>query len=136
MSEIPERKVLKEVLSNLKSKSLSSNMVHKQQITLTRGEINTAIEWIMKKTKGKADFVSFGLMSLLQRVQLLTEKLVLISNTAISDMESYIDALERYSTNLDNTLTKIFEQARKVAEEQIKQQEELMKRKPPSEPYV
>jgi len=131
MSEMPERKVLKKVLAKLKSKTLSSNEMRKQQATLAIKEMDIAMQELSKRIKKGPDVLNLWLMNLFQIIKSLVEKLVLTSDTASSDMESYIDALERYSINLDKTLWDAIEQAKKEAEEQIKKQEELMKKKSP-----
>lgn len=131
MSKLSERKVLKKVLANLKSKSISSNTIRKEIVTTTLKDINSAWVELGKETWKKNPTLKLGLTALIQHVELLIEKLVSRSEMAVNDMEIYVDALERYSTNLDSTLTKIFQRAIKKAEEEIKRQRELMKRKPP-----
>lgn len=132
MSEMPERKVLKEVLANLKSKSLGSNEERKMNVASIMKELYDAMQLLTEQIeKDPTDPMKLLRMNIMQRVQLLIDKVISSSDNAMKDMEIYIDALERYSTNLDETLAKIFEQARRMAEKQIKQQEEKMKRKSP-----
>ena len=136
MSESPERKTLKEVLANLKSKSLSSKGICKKHIAFVLESINETMKMIDEQLEKKPTPRNVTFMRLMKTIQTLLNDVISSSNTTISDMEIYIDALERYSVNLDNTLTEIFEQARKQAEEEIKKQEVLMKREPPKSMIV
>ena len=136
MSESPERKTLKEVLANLKSKSLSSKGICKQHIAFVLESINETMKMIDEQLEKKPTPRNVTFMRLMKTIQTLLNDVISSSNTTISDMEIYIDALERYSANLDSTLNEIFEQARKHAEEEIKKQEELMKREPPKSMIV
>lgn len=141
MSELPERKALKEILLKLKTKTLateghyrtySSNVVEKfdkiQKLATKRLEVE-------KKDSPPIVQLKMNIEEIVYMVYEQIREVIEHSQNVCDDLKLYIDSLEIYSTELDKTLTDIFEQARKAAEEQIKQQEEIMKRKSP-ESYI
>lgn len=138
MAELPERKVLKDMIVKLKAKVIESQ----QTFLNTSASINTvmtygldrSLEAQSKMQSSDGLVVMQGISSILQMYH---QNFVLLNNNIsalIKDMNLYIETLEKYSTELDNTLSGIFQmaedKAKKDAEEQQKQQEELMKKQP------
>ena len=131
MSDTPEKKVLKETLTRLKTKSITSISSYKLAIKPFFDTYRDMMKSLTQMTselreedKQKASTLIFLLSYLLQDF----ERLVTSSLATIDDMKLYADTLESYSVELDNTLTAIFEQAKKYAEEKTKEQQELMKK--------
>jgi hypothetical protein len=128
LSEIPARKVLKEMLVKLKTKTINSQILLAvtsfSMSTTTTESIKTALDGVMKMPDGEAKKNSLLLLTIFQswnqNLNLLNANIV----NLIGDMNLYIETLEKYSTELDNTFTSIIEQAKKEAEEQRRQQEE------------
>ena len=129
MSKLPERKALKEILIDLKSKTLTSEQRYKQLETEIIDLFENCEREVLKLTQKRKDLI--GLVSIVESLRLHLRNFVSNSNTTLEDMQLYIKSLERYSTELDKTLTDIIKEAEKLANEQIKQQKELMKRKAP-----
>lgn len=129
MAELPERKVLKEILAKLKAKTISeedhfNNQMHNTWNLFIRSD-DQALK-LVEERKGNISVESHKNV-----VHILLEQvgdLIHDSIHILEDMKLYIDSLEKYSTELDKTLSEIFEQARKQAEEQIKQQAEFVKK--------
>ena len=133
MSEIPERKVLKEMLVKLKRKTIISKRRHRQLETQTN-RILPLLANKLGEIAGKRMSMSTRTQSILGMVSEFLhyfDALVSSSDGLVENLEIYMETLERYSAELDKTLTGIFEQAKKLAEEQQKKQEELRKRKAP-----
>ena len=141
MSELPERKALKEILLKLKTKTLASEKYYRTSSSdLLKGfeEIENLSKKRLKVEEGDVpEIIEFKLKlkSLMHGIYERVHEAIFLSYSICDDLKLYIDSLEIYSTELDKTLTSILEQARKQAEEQIKQREELMKRKSP-ESYI
>ena len=133
MSETPEKKVLREMLAELKAKTIGSEeRFNQSRLDLYNKVIGTwkrLTELLEKKKIGKEVGIYLGLI--LRELHAFVDMSFLYSDTALEDFKIYLSALERYSSELDKTLTSIFERAQKIAEEQRKKQEELMKRKAP-----
>jgi len=133
--EIPERKVLKEMLKKMKAKVIESE----KNVLLLSASMNESMTKDVSKSheiaKGMPDVqtktVSLLLVSVFDTWRRNFDLLNTTINALIGDIDLYIETLERYSIELDSTLTNIFEEAKKMAEEQRKKQEELMKKKPP-----
>jgi hypothetical protein len=128
LSELPERKVLKETLAKLKSKSHASFLLYNwtikafnENLKKQLDEMRNSMALLNEEEKRKV-----GLLLLLIGV-IANEfnQVILQSIDTIDDFSTYTDVLERYSTELDNTLIKIFEEANKLAEEQVKKKKEL-----------
>lgn len=134
MSQTPERKVLKEMLTKLKAKVIDSRIRFLQQSVLLSESMTKPLqetyENVTKMPEGREKMFSFLILSMFntwnQNFNLLNSTIVAL----VGDMNLYIETLERYSTELDSTLADIFEQAEKMAEERRKKQEELAKKKP------
>lgn len=130
MAELPERKVLKEILAKLKTKTLSSQETVSKSVT----SMIRLTEAIDEMTEGEFKDTKVKEMVIVMRrtINILKISVFDLVNTFFStldDMNLYTESLEKYSGELDKTLNEIFEQARKQAEEQIKKQRELMKRR-------
>ena len=134
MSETPEKRVLKEMLTKLKAKIIASQKGYFGLSTsMLEGMTDTTkacLEGTMKMPEGQAKDRALMLTSLIQSWMQNINLLNTTTTNLIVDMSIYIDTLESYSTKLDNTLTDIFQRARKMAEEEEKRREELRKRKP------
>lgn len=134
MSEIPERKVLKNILSKLKSKTVISERRFKNSLEHNDKLFDTILKDV-EKTSEKGSEVHKPIYQLVSRLADLFSNFSLEALGLIEEYELYIESLESYSTALDKTLWSAIEQARKEAEEQIKKQEGIMKRKSP-ESYI
>jgi hypothetical protein len=132
MSELPERKVLKNLLVDLKSRTLSSEDEFKNKQS---DFLNGLAEMVAKlKDLGDKHQVE-GANSFILLISIIASSFNQLAETvrrSHDDMRLYIKALEQYSVELDKTLTEIFEQAKKQAEEQIEQEEALRKRTSPN----
>lgn len=131
MSELPERKVLKDILLRLKTKTITSEERHKKLASSVsdtfEGYVGNA--WNIAKDKNK-EFDRKGTVAIFR---LMSEQLGLLirdSDGLSEDMKLYIEALENYCAELDKTLWTAIEQAKQQAEGQIKQQEERIKKEP------
>ena len=133
MSEAPEKKVLRELLSELKAKTMISEERFQKSVADVDKRIIKLWEMLErlldKKQIEKTIATALGL--LITSLDAQVEMSFTHSMTTLEDFKIYVGALERYSSELDQTLSDIFEQAKKMAEEQRKKQEELMKRKAP-----
>jgi len=129
MAEVPERRVLKDILAKLKAKTISEEKYFQQQtqsiLNLFTKSHEQALLW--KKERKNSISVDSHLNTVYTLFEQLSD-LIRGSTDVLEDMKLYIDSLEKYSSELDKTLSDIFEQAKKQAEEQIKQQEELTKK--------
>ena len=133
MSEVPEKKVLRELLLELKTKTLRSEERFLKSQADVYGKISElwkTLTEMLEKNQIEKDVVSL-LGFILRELHSLIDMSSTCSTVTLEDFKLYVGALERYSSELDKELTGIFEQAKKIAEEQRKKQEELMKRKPP-----
>jgi hypothetical protein len=130
--ENPERKILKDLLSKLRVKSLKSQLA-------TLGEIDA----ILKIAGEILEIINkYGKTEQSERVMTTTlfpslYALIRRIHNAFGDVKLYVTSLEQYSLALDNTLAAIFDMAKKeeerVKEEQEKiesQLDELRKREP------
>jgi hypothetical protein len=134
MTELPEKKVLKDLLIKLKARTLSSE----ESFQKTQADSFTSLKDILlklielnKDATGRDKEIAKGFLTL---VSLIGSDFKGISESAQryhQDLKLYLETLEQYSTDLDKTLSQIFEEARKQGEEQIKEQEELRKRTSP-----
>ncbi len=135
MTELPERKVLKQILEKLKTKTMSSKSNVSKRAMETYGsleEINKRFEEIIKgipESQGEAKMVIEQVKILFRVISIGFGILISQYEDALADMSLYVGSLENYSQELDKTLSGIFEQATKNAEEQIKKQNELMPKK-------
>lgn len=135
-TEFPERKVLKDLLTKLKSHTIASEEeLRKEEERFMKRfeESHEKLKALAKKcetTPNVKDTVD-AFSEVIIRMDLLTEDFAKSVHRNDENVKFYIEALEEYSTELDGTLTDIFERARKDAEEQIKQQEKLRKRTTP-----
>jgi len=131
--EAPERKVLKEMLLKLKTKTITSQAMFaglslSMSTSLTEG-LKNALEGVLKMPDSEA---KKGALLMLVVFQTWNQNLNLLNVSIanlVGDMNLYIETLEKYSTEIDNTFTSIVEKARKMAEEQQKQQEEQRKKR-------
>ena len=134
MSEIPERKVLKETLLTLKTRVIASQMTFFQlSISVSKKiekTLKESLEEVMEMPEGKKKTESLLMLTLVNTLNQNSNLLLTNIGYIVDIMNLYIDTLERYSMELDNTLTSIFEEAKKRVEEQQKQQEKLRKKEP------
>jgi hypothetical protein len=138
MAELPERKLLKEVLTDLKAKTIRSKSSVEQSIKVLTDYLSA----VKQKTyeiheaqkaqipDGSAKLVYEYTVEIENRVTDLMKEYLRASD----DDSTYIKWLEKYSTDLDKTLYGAIEAGTKKAEEQIKEQNELMSKK--KEDYV
>ena len=135
-TEFPERKVLKNLLTKLKSHAIASQeeLRREEERFIKRfEESHEKLKVLARKcetvpnVKDAVDAFS----EVIIRMDLLTEDFTKSVHRNDENMKFYIETLEEYSTELDGTLTGIFESAKKQAEEQIRQQEELRRRASP-----
>jgi hypothetical protein len=136
LTEFTEHKVLKDLLTRLKSHAIASeeDLKKEEERFIKRFEeshnrLRTVANQCENNPEAKQAFGAFSEITALMDV--LAEDFTQSVHRNNENQRFYIDALEEYSTELDGTLTDIFERARKEAEEQIKQQEELRKRTSP-----
>ena len=131
MSEIPERKVLKETLLKLKTRVIASQKTFFQLSLLvsekTEKTLKESIDQVLEMPEGKKKTESLLMLTLINSMNQNSNLLLTNIGYIVDTMNLYIETLERYSMELDNTLTSIFEEAKKMAE---KRQQDLMKRKP------
>ena len=136
MSEFPEKKVLKDLLANLKKKTITSE----DELKKTEETLATPVQNYRNKLLKNIDSdeviknspvlvsLAHNLIRFMDTIEIQIKNYSNVVHRNCDETKLYIEALEKYSTELDNTLTSIFEQATKQAEEQIKQQEELSKK--------
>ncbi len=136
MTEFTEHKVLKDLLTKLKSHAIASeeDLKKEQERFIKRFEeshnrLRTVAGQCENNPQAKQVFDTFSEIILLMDV--LAEDFTKSVHRNDENQRFYIEALEEYSAELDGTLTDIFERARKEADEQIKQQDELRKRTSP-----
>ena len=134
MSEIPERKVLKNILSKLKSRTVTCERRFRQSLLSDTKLFDTILKDLEKLSEKGSEVLepAYRLVSILHNVFI---RFSLEALSLLEEYELYIESLESYSAELDKTLWDAIEQAKKEAEEQIKKQEEIMKRKSP-ETYI
>jgi len=131
MSEIPERKVLKDILLKLKTKTITSEERHGKLAITTRNAFRGYSNAIRKIVEDKSKTINKrGLLGAFGMIEEQVQALISDADALREDMKLYIEALEKYCAELDKTLWDAIEQTRKEAEEQIKQQEKLMKKEP------
>jgi len=135
MSELPEKKVLKEMLEKLKAKVIGSQNTFLglsiSTSTSMTESLQETLKNVVKMPEGKEKTFGYLILSMFNTWNQNFNLLNITVGALLSDMNLYIETLERYSMELDSTLTTIFEGAKKMAEEQQKKQEELKKKKPP-----
>ena len=132
MSELPERKVLKEILLKLKTKTITSQ----ERYNLAAKEVNSIFKGVSERAiKRGGPLPPKEELILLTTLDDAVKMFIINTYGVLEDIRLYIEALEHYCAELDKTLWDAIEQAKKEAEEQIKKQEELMKRKSP-ESYI
>jgi hypothetical protein len=136
MGELPEKKVLKDLLTKLKSHTISSEedlKKEEERFTKRFEESHTRLLAVTKKCENTPEVkeATEAFSEIILLMDILIEDFAKSVHRNNENLRFYIDALEEYSTELDGTLTEIFDRARKEAEEQIKQQEELRKRTSP-----
>jgi hypothetical protein len=135
-TEFPERKVLKDLLTKLKSHTIASEEeLRKEEERFMKRfeESHEKLKVLAKKceTAPNVKDTVDAFSEVIIRMDLLEEDFAKSVHRNNENVKFYIEALEEYSTELDGTLTDIFERARRDAEEQIKQQEKLRKRTTP-----
>jgi len=134
MSELPERKVLKETLLTLKTRVITSQRAFFQLSISVSKEIEKtlkeSLDQVLEMPEGKKKTESLLMLTLVNTLNQNSNLLLTNIGYIVDTMNLYIDTLERYSMELDNTLTSIFEEAKKRVEEQQKQQEELRNKEP------
>ena len=136
MSEIPERKVLKEMLAKLKSKAINSEKFYQVFVVGIISRFENLLQDLGKAYKENPDSeLGFKIIALIRSLRDNIYWMMTTFANALEDKKIYLESLESYSKELDDTLSDIFKQAEKMAEEQRKQQEEIMKRKSP-ESYI
>ena len=135
-TEFPERKVLKDLLTKLKSHTIASEEELRKEeerfmkrFEESHGKLKALAEKCETAPRVKDAVDAFS--EVIIRMDLLAEDFAKSVHRNAENVKFYIEALEEYSTELDGTLTDIFERARKDAELQIRQQEELRKRTSP-----
>ena len=130
MAELPERKVLKETLIDLKAKTIRSRSSVATSIKTfidTLDEIKQKTEEIHKSQKeqvphGPAEAVSMYITT----IEKWFIDLASTYFSALDDESMYIKLLENYSTELDKTLYDAIEAGKKKAENQTEEQNKLM----------
>ena len=131
MSELPERKVLKDILPKLKLKAMNSENRFEQSATNTMSslakDINDVKQQIDKAKSGKEKALLVVFLALANSMYSTTNMLIMTARTVVEDLKIYIDSLEKYSMELDKAFWGAIE---KEVEKQRKQQEELRKKEP------
>lgn len=133
MSESPEKKVLKQTLVRLKSKTITSLESYGESTKNTFQLINSLLASFEKSSsqlEGEQREAMQTIVFMFEDVRNDVTQLVRRSLDVIDDWRTYTDVLESYSTELDNTLENIFEKAIRDSEEQIQKQRQLTDRKP------
>ena len=134
MPELPERKVLKEMLLKLKAKIIATQQsYYKLSSDLSQSVEKGLKKYLMETSQMPEGEVKTQSLLLATVVNGITQNYNMLGSSVaslIGDMNLYIETLESYSTELDNTLSDIFKEAEKQAEEQRKQQEDLRKKEP------
>ena len=133
MSESPEKKVLKQTLVRLKSKTITSLESYGESTKNTFQLINSLLASFEKSTsqlEGEQREAMQTIVFMFEDVRNDVTQLVRRSLDVIDDWRTYTDVLESYSTELDNTFENIFEKAIRDSEEQIQKQRQLTDRKP------
>lgn len=134
MSDLPERKVLKNLLAELKSRTIASTEDVKEEQDGFFEQVSSLFKKITHINEESGDElreVTGDFANLFGIIVLSLRGLMRCVNRNREDTRLYIKALEDYSVELDNTLTQIFEQAKKQAEDQMKENEQLRKRTSP-----
>jgi hypothetical protein len=133
LSESPEKKVLKQTLVRLKSKTITSLESYGESTKNTFQLINSLLASFEKSSsqlEGEQREAMQTIVFMFEDVRNDVTQLVRRSLDVIDDWRTYTDVLESYSTELDNTLENIFEKAIRDSEEQIQKQRQLTDRKP------
>ena len=134
MSEPPERKVLKQTLVRLKSKTITSFELYAGYTETISENLIKAINILKEniprieeeETKRTAEFIELALTGISSELSRLFKQ----SIDVIDNWRIYTDVLESYASELDKTLNKIFDEAIKASKEQVKKQKELINKKP------
>jgi len=134
LSEPPERKVLKQTLVRLKSKTITSFELYAGYTETISENLIKAINILKEniprieeeETKRTAEFIELALTGISSELSRLFKQ----SIDVIDNWRIYTDVLESYASELDKTLNKIFDEAIKASKEQVKKQKELINRRP------
>lgn len=131
MSELPERKVLKDILPKLKLKAMNSDNRFEQSATNTMSslvkDINDLKQQIEISKSGKERTISVLFLALANSMYSTINMLIMTARTVVEDSKIYIDSLEKYSSELDKAFWGDIE---KKIEEERKKQEQRMKKEP------
>jgi hypothetical protein len=132
MSELPEKKVLKNALTKLKANAITTNEKYNTQVKSFSEYLKMVANGLqdIPKPSGQDARRIGAVIILLADIEQKVGQLVNGSLEAINDWKTYTEVLENYSAELDNTLTKIFEDAIKQSEERIEKQKELIGKPP------
>jgi hypothetical protein len=131
LSELPERKVLKNTLMKLKSNVIRADETYDGQIKGFNEVIFHTMQGLNNIKASGADAQAVGgMIILVGTIAQAVQQLVKQSLETINHWRTYTEVLENYSAELDSTLTKIFEDAVKQSEEQSEKQKELFKGQP------
>jgi len=134
LSEPPERRVLKQTLVKLKSKTITSFELY-AGYTETISESLIKVISILKEnipkiedeeTKRTAEFILLALTGISSELTRLFRQ----SIDVVDNWKIYTEVLESYASELDKTLNRIFDEAIKASREQVKKQKELIHKKP------
>jgi hypothetical protein len=144
MADIPDRKVLKDVLALLKARSLASEERYNRIYQLVMDyALKTSNEAVKKFDDSNQPLDATYVATALSYVIDFFRQAHGWSLQLVDDLKLYIESLETRSSELDSAFwsgieeqaKRIVEEKKKEQEEQIKQQEEQLKRKP-STPIV
>jgi len=129
MAELPERKVLKETLVNLKAKTLRSDSVVLQSFKTLLSDLDRIRQKSYELYESQKVPIPHGPAELLNNYIIMIQNWVLgLVNTYFSaheDASTYVKLLESYSTELDKTLYDAIEAGKKKAEDQTEEQNKL-----------
>lgn len=136
LSELPEKKVLKKLITKLKSLTITSEEeLKKEEVNFNNlfKETYAKAKQVAEEKKDKPEMKEIieEVGNVILFLRLFSDNFPRSVHRHCENIKLYIEALEQYSIALDKTLTDLFEQARKQAEEEIKQQQELSKRTSP-----
>jgi len=127
MSEIPDRKVLKDVLARLKANILKVESGYREAVFRSYQDSQDLLIKIQElEKKYPAAYPSFSV--LVAVVSRNYSDLNAQSLGVIDDLKLYIESLEKYSAELDQAFWgSIEKQAQQIIEQQKKQEEEQAK---------
>ncbi len=131
MSELPEKKVLKNTLMKLKANVLTATEAYNEEIKRFNELMSYTVKGLQGlETSGVEKQRVGAVVVMLAIIGQHVEQVVKGSLETINDWRTYTEVLENYSAELDNTLTKIFEDAIKQSLEEVEKQKELFKGTP------